>query len=139
MQVFMSSKMRIRLVPLFFALFSVIIISGFTIAKEKKEVVQASKNTIGKAYWFVTFQVKGKYYVSCVFNNDCDHCSIEIQAAFKKYLVMNDYESDVNTANMNTYHDVDKADLEKRRDEFIYDQKQMGIGIQPVGFSYTEK
>jgi hypothetical protein len=138
MQVFMSSKMRIRLVPLLFALFSVIIISGFTTAKEKKEMAPVCKVSTGKAYWFVTYSSYGKYYVSNVFNNDCDHCRIEIQAAFKKFLIMNDYESYVGT-DINTYHDVDGADLEKRRDEFIYDKKQVGIKIQQVNFSYTEK
>lgn len=94
--------------------------------------------TEGKAYWFISYIFNNKMYISYVFNNDCNHCNNEIMAAYKKHLVMNDYVTNPNTANMLTYHDVSREKLDKRRDEQIYNRKQQRYTVINVNFSYTE-
>lgn len=92
----------------------------------------------GKAYWFISYIFDKKIYVSYVFNNDCNHCNNEIMAAYKKHLVMNDYVTNPNTANMLTYHDIESEKLNERRDEQIYKRKQQGYSVINVNFSYSE-
>ncbi len=132
-------KVRIRLFAILFTIFSTTIFSGFTTVKQDSDCTLLSNADEGKAYWFVTFTTSdNKMYFSYVFNNDCNHCETEIRVAFKKYLIMNDYESIVGTQNINTYHDVDKEKLIKKRDDEIYRRKQQAIKVVNVNFSYAE-
>lgn len=128
-------------VNLFLVLFA-ILSSGFIVDKKNEPVplVEKSKIEQGKAYWFVShlsFNDK-KMYVSTVFNNDCDHCYNEIRDAFKKHLIMNNYETTINTSNMSTYHDVKESKLNDRRDDEIYKRKQQGISVISINFSYSK-
>jgi hypothetical protein len=95
----------------------------------------------GKAYWYVTHILLGekKMYISKVFNNNCDYCYNEIRDSFKKFLIMNDYETNVNTNNMSTLHDVDEKELEERRNNEIYNRKQKGFQVISVNFEYKDK
>jgi hypothetical protein len=133
------TKLQIRLIVFLFAICASAIFAGFVPAPHDSKPALLSKSSEGKAYWFVTFTTSDKkMYFSYVFNNDCDHCGNEIREAFKKYLVMNDYETTVGTQNMSTYHDVDKEKLIKRRDDEIYRRKQQTIKVINVNFSYKE-
>lgn len=133
-------KSRIKIIIILFAIFSIPIVFGFAKVKNESGNMLLSQGEEGKAYWFVTFTTnEKKMYFSYVFNNNCDHCASEIRDAFKKYLIMNDYESIVGAQNMNTYHDVVKENLIKRRDDEIYRMKQQTIKVVGVNFTYTEK
>jgi hypothetical protein len=92
----------------------------------------------GKAYWFISYTKDQKKYVSYVFNNDCNHCYNEIKEAYKRYLIMNDYFTNVNTVSMTYYHDVSREKLNERRDDEVYKRKQQGYSIVNVNFSYSE-
>lgn len=92
----------------------------------------------GKAYWIVTYTLTGskKLFVSPVFTNDCNHCCNEIREAFKKHLVMKDYDRNASTVAMSCLQDVKESSLEERRDSEIYKRKQQGYTITEVSFSY---
>ena len=117
---------------------ALLFIVGTAFISNDKKTEESNINTEakeGKAYWFVSFMFNNKMYVSYVFNNDCNHCNNEITTAYKKFLVMNDYVTNPNTANMLTYHDVDSKKLLERRDEQIYKRKQQGYSVINVNFS----
>jgi hypothetical protein len=126
---------------LFLVLFT-ILSSSFIVDKKIEPITIVEKSEIkqGKAYWYVTHTLFSdkKMYISKVFNNDCNHCYNEIRDAFKKFLVMNDYETSVNTSNMSTIHDVKESDLEERRTNEIYNRKQKGFQVITVNFSYNK-
>lgn len=130
---------------LFFAMliFGIVLCFGFSSDRTngiepKPEIIQT--NIDGKAWWFITHTdySKKKMFISKSFNNDCDHCYNEIRKAFDKFLVMNDYETYPNNANMSHYHDVNQSSIEKRRDDIIYRSKQQGLSVITVNFSYVE-
>jgi hypothetical protein len=102
--------------------------------KEKKETI----TTNGKAYWVVTYTLTGskKLFISSVFTNDCNHCCNEIREAFKKHLVMKDYDRNASTVAMSCLQDVKESTLEERRDSEIYKRKQQGYTVTEVNFSY---
>ncbi|MFA5298253.1 MAG: hypothetical protein WC389_08620 [Lutibacter sp.] len=120
-------------------LLTLIIAQSFTprSAIENKETVLAD----GKAYWFSFYNngTNKKLYISQVYNNDCNHCSNEITADFKKWLILNDYENTVSTQNINNLQDVDESTLESRREAIIIRYKGYGYSIVSVNFKYTEK
>jgi hypothetical protein len=116
-----------------------IMCSAFVSSTNKTGKNDINPNVVeGKAYWFVSYMFDKKIYVSYVFNNDCNHCNNEIMAAYKKHLVMKDYVTNPNTANMLTYNDVTSEKLDERRDEQIYKRKQQGYSVINVSFSYKE-
>ncbi len=122
-----------------FSLMLLFLVTGFQSEKKHSDINNVSETTAeGKAYWFISYLVDKKMYVSSVFNNDCNHCNNEIMAAYKKFLVMNDYLSNPNTANMLTYHDISLESLNERRDEQIYKRKQQGYTVTNVNFTYSE-
>ena len=130
---------------LFFAMliFGIGLCFGFSSDRTKEiepqpEIIQT--NIDGKAWWFITHTDynKKKMFISKAFTNDCNHCYNEIRTAFDKYLVMNDYETYPNNANMSHYHDVSQSSIEKRRDELIYSSKQQGLSVITVNFSFDK-
>ncbi len=104
---------------------------------------QATETTLmaGKAYWYTYYldQQNKKLYLTRVYNNDCNHCAEEIRASFKKWLIMNDYLTNPMGSDIQSMHDVDAADLDKRRDETILKFKKMSYSVVNVSYSYTEK
>jgi hypothetical protein len=100
---------------------------------------EIQKNKEGKAWWYLYF-MKGKtIYITPVFNNNCDHCCNEMREAFKKHLVMNDFDSQASTVGMNCLQDIDQPSLQKRRDDDIYRRKQQNYSIVTVNFSYDDE
>lgn len=119
--------------------FSFTLLTNFTSVKQQYKCNLQAEAKAGKAYWFISFTKDDKtMFFSYVFNNNCNHCANEIEEAFKKYLIMNNYTTNASTASMSTYHDVDKDNLIKRRDEQIYKRKQQSINCINVSFSYAE-
>lgn len=98
------------------------------------------KTVEGKAYW-ISYYNNGrdkKLYITQVYNNDCNHCNNEITTAFKKWLILNDYENTVSAVNIDNLNDIEEASLEKRRENTILKYKGYGYSIVRVGFSYEE-
>ena len=121
---------------------SLFCIIGFTNQPINNQNVSAEmKTNEGKAYW-ISYYNNGrdkKLYITQVYNNDCNHCNNEITAAFKKWLILNDYENTVSTVNIDNLNDIEEASLEKRRENTILKYKSYGYSIVRVGFSYKEE
>ncbi|MBC7507742.1 MAG: hypothetical protein H7320_03195 [Ferruginibacter sp.] len=99
------------------------------------------KTDEGKAYWYSYYNNGNdkKLYITQVYNNDCNYCSNEITAAFKKWLILNDYENTVTTVNIDNLNDIEAASLETRRENTIIKYKGYGYSIVRVGFTYKEE
>lgn len=103
-----------------------------------KRPCNSLKMTNGKAYWY-SYYNKGadkKLYITKVYNNNCNHCSAEITAAFKEWLILNDYENTVSSVNIDNLNDIEEAALEKRSDATIIKYKGYGYSIIKVEFAY---
>ena len=94
----------------------------------------------GKAYWITYYldQTNKKLYITRVYNNDCNHCENEIRASFKKWLIMNDYFTNPMGTDIQSLHDYDAANLEKRRDDVLLKYKQKGYAVVNLSYTYTE-
>lgn len=94
----------------------------------------------GKAYWYSFYNngIDKKLYITQVYNNDCNHCSNQINEAFKKWLILNDYENHVTIVNINSLQDIEEPSLEERREKTILKYKGYNYAIVKVNFTYNE-
>lgn len=136
-----SLKVRILilvlLLPLVSLLYAFIPNSNYPVMKE----IHSDE---GEVWWF-TYHDSGfekkVLFVSRAYNNDCNslesHCSHTINAAFRKWMVINDYLTQVSGAVEST-EAASESSLQKKRDETIYRYKQYGYSVINVSFTYTE-
>ncbi|MBA4300881.1 MAG: hypothetical protein C0433_12385 [Cyclobacterium sp.] len=131
-------SLKVRILMLILLLPLVSLLYAF-IPNSKNPVMTEISLDEGKAWWFTyhSNDFSKKAYVSRVYNNDCNHCRNEINAAFRKWLVMHDYLTQV-SGDLYSQHDASESSLQKRRDEYIYKYKQMGYSVINVSFTYTE-
>lgn len=117
-----------------------IFLCSFNYNNETKNYLKNHSEEQGKAYWY-SFYNNGrdkKLYITQVYNNDCNHCSNEINEAFKKWLILNDYENSVTIVNINSLQDIEEASLEERREKTILKYKGYDYVIVKVNFTYNE-
>lgn len=94
----------------------------------------------GKAWWCSYYIKDDKIvYITKVYNTNCNHCQNEIAVAFKKWLILNDYDNQATTLHVTSMSDVTESKLEERREEYIINRKQKNYSVVNVGFTYTEK
>lgn len=125
-------KKTISLFALTIIMFGGLITMSFTSAEKTENAPQ------GKSYWFSYYNNGNskKLYLTDVYNNDCNYCSNEIKASFKKWLILNDYENTVTSVNIDSQQDIEAASLEERREKIILKYKGYGYTIVRVNYSY---
>ena len=97
--------------------------------------------TEGKAWWFAYYTDVNakKYYITDVYNNNCNHCANETRDAFRKWLILNDYSNSPSITQITALHDVKESSAEERREKQIIKFKEMNYTVVKVGFTYDDE
>lgn len=105
----------------------------------KQDNTASTQSNEGKAWWCTYYldEVNMKLYISYVYNNDCDHCSNEITADFKKWLILNDYVNSPSAVNITSLHDVNEKSLEERRKDTLLKYKERGFAVFNLSYKYN--
>lgn len=129
-----------KIIPLALTVLASIFLCSFNDIKLTKSELENDSAKLGKAYWYSYYNdgTDKKLYITQVYNTDCDHCGNEIKEAFKKWLILNDYENAVSKVNIDSLHDIDEGSLEKRRESTIIKYKGYDYTIVRVNFTYNE-
>lgn len=126
---------RTKLLTILLLIASVSLVS-FTV----NEAVPMQRKNAGKAWWYSYYvnDPAKKIYITEVYNNDCYYCNNETSEAFKKWLIMNDYDHKASTLHIICLRDSKESSAKERRDETIYKYKQKDYAVIKVGFTYKE-